>query len=132
MENDLKYAAIEFFNNNCGKTLSEVSYRPPNANNPWIHQFVDFIDNCMYDKVKIIGDFNLPDIKWIQGSGFIDSSPTLFTFCEKLIDKNIFQLTDQPTRGNNTLDLLLSSFVEGVANVQLTLMVLLYLLTRKR
>ena len=120
MVNDLEYAAIEIINNNCGKTLISVFYRPPNANNTWIHQFVDFIDSCVYEKVIIVGGFNLPDIKWIQGSGFIDSSPTLFTFCEKLIDKNIFQLIDQPTRGNNTLDLLLSSFVEGVANVQLS------------
>lgn len=119
MENDLEYAAIEIINNNCGKTLISVFYRPPNASNAWIHQFVDFIDSCMYEKVIIVGDFNLPDINWVQGSGLIDSSPTLSTFCEKLIDKNIFQLIEQPTRGNNTLDLLLSSFVEGVANVQL-------------
>ena len=71
---------------------------------------------CM-KKIIIVGDFNLPDIKWIQGSGFIDSNPTLFTFFKKLIDKNTFQLIDQQTRGNNTLDLLLPSFVEGVGNV---------------
>ena len=75
-------------NNNCGKTLISVFYRPPNANNSWIHQFIDFIDNCQYDKVIIVGDFNLPDITWIEGSGFSDSNLTLSTFCEKLIDKN--------------------------------------------
>ena len=51
---------------------------------------------------------------------FIDCHLILFTLCEKLIDKNTFQLIDQPTRGNSTLDLLLSSILEGVANVQLS------------
>ena len=115
----LEYAAIEIINN-CGKTLISVFYRPPNANNTWVNQFVEFIESCSYEKVIIIGDFNLPNITWIEGSGFIDSNPTLSTLCEKLIDRNIFQLIDQPTRGNNTLDLLLSSVVEGVANIQLT------------
>lgn len=45
MENDLEYAAIELINNNCGKTLISAFYRPPNANNTWVHQFVDFIDS---------------------------------------------------------------------------------------
>lgn len=62
MENDLEYAAIEFINNNFGKTLISVFYRPPNANNSWIHQFVDFIDSCVYEKVIIVSDF-LPDIE---------------------------------------------------------------------
>lgn len=115
----IEHSAIEIINN-CGKTLIAVFYRPPSANNTWINQFIEFIDICSYDKVIIVGDFNLPNITWIDGSGFTDSNPTLFTFCEKLIDKNIFQLINQPTRGNNTLDLLLSSFVEGVTNIHLT------------
>ena len=64
----------------------------------WI---VDFIDSRVYEEVIIVGDFNLPDIKTLNG--FIDPSPTLFMFCEQLIDKNIFQLIDQPTKGSNTL-----------------------------
>ena len=43
----------------------------------WI---VDFIDSRVYEEVIIVGDFDLPDIKTLNG--FIDPSPTLFMFCE--------------------------------------------------
>ena len=118
---DLEYAAIEVNTNNCGKVLFAVFYRPPSVPASWIHSFTTLLNNCRYDRVVLLGDFNLPSISWIEGSGFCDSSDsTLFTFCQTLADKNLFQLVNLPTRGDNCLDLLFTSIVEGVANVCIT------------
>ena len=65
-----------------------------------------------------LGDFNLPEVTWIEGTGFCDSDKsTLFTFCNKLVSKNMFQLIESPTRKNNILDLLITSIVESVSNI---------------
>ena len=114
---ELEFAAIEVNTNNSGKVLVAVFYRPPSASANWIHDFIETLDACTYSKM-VLGDFNFPSISWIEGSGFCDSSNSaLFAFCQTLSDKNFFQLIDSPTRKDNCLDLLITTIVEGVNNI---------------
>ena len=69
----------------------------------------------------LLGDFNLPTITWLDGSGFCDSSDSAsFTFCQCLPDNNLFQLIDSPTRLNNCLDLLLTNICEHIINISVS------------
>lgn len=95
---EIEYAAIKINTNNCGKLLFAVFYCPPSAPIAWLQGFIKMLSNCKYDKVLFVGDFNLPEITWIEGSGFCPSSESaVFMFCEELVN-NLFQLIDSPTR----------------------------------
>lgn len=120
-ESNMEYVAIELNTNNCGKVLVAVFYRPPSSNVDWIRYFIKTLENCQYNKIVILGDFNLPSITWIDGSGFCNSSESsVFTLCQALVDNNLFQLIDSPTREENYLDLLITSIVEGVSNINVS------------
>lgn len=63
-----------------------------------------------YYSVIALGDFNFPSKQWIEGSGFTcSSSGDDFAFASLLMDLYLFQLVEQPTRGNNILDLVLTN-----------------------
>ena len=69
----------------------------------------------------MLGDFNLPTITWLDGSGFCDSDDSaIFNFCQCLSENNLFQLIDSPTRKDNCLDLLLTNIVDCVTNIAVT------------
>src|SRR6266516_3110979 len=54
----------------------------------------------------IMGDFNLPDIDWVQMTAASNKSES---FLELIMDSFLYQSVLEPTRGNNILDLVLSS-----------------------
>ena len=58
-------------------------------------------------------------IEKIQAS-WLSCHPPEGLSCQGLSDKNLFQLVDSPTRGDNCLDLLISNIVEGVTNISVT------------
>ncbi len=61
----------------------------------------------------ITGDFNYPGIRWVDGSGFVNSDIGVeYEFTNLLSDAFLYQLVDAPTRGVNTLDLVLSNNVD--------------------
>ena len=59
--------------------------------------------------VLILGDFNMPNINWIEGSGFSAD------FCDFLGDKNLFQLVTEPTRAHNILDLVITNMEDSIS-----------------
>jgi len=118
--NNLEISAIEINTGNSGKVLVAVIYRPPNANTNWIYDFVQLLNECSY-KLILRGDFNFPAITWIDASGFCDSSDSaLFMFCQCVSNNNVFQFIDHPTRLNSCLELLLSTTVERIINIQIS------------
>ena len=118
--NNLEISAIEINTGNRLKVLVAVIYRPPNANINWIYDFVRLLNECSYDKLILLGDFNFLAITWIDGSGFCDSSDSaLFMFCQCL-SNNVFQLIEYPTPLNSCLDLLLSTIVERITSIQIS------------
>ena len=95
--------------------------RPPCAHTNWIYDIAESLNECIYSKVILLGDFNLPTLTWLDGSGFCDSSDSAsFTFCQCLSDNNLFQLIDSPTRLNNCLDLLLTNICEHIINISVS------------
>ena len=48
-------------------------YRPPNSTEviPKFYSLLSSVDLPLYAGAFIVGDFNYPDIHWIEGSGFI-------------------------------------------------------------
>ena len=65
------------------------------------------------DHVIIVGDFNLPDIKWSSLNGTSTNS-----FCDFIFDCNLNQLVDCPTHiKGNILDIVLSNtnFIQNVS-----------------
>ena len=68
---------------------------------------------CQRGEVVIVGDFNHETIDWelmeaqSEGQGFLD----------RIQDQFLHQHVDKPTRGNNILDLILSSNPEQVRNI---------------
>ena len=58
--------------------------------------------------VIVVGDFNFPGIQCIEGSGFASSGDD-YSFANLLMDFYLFQSVEQPTRGNNILDLVLTN-----------------------
>ena len=99
-----------------------VSYRPPNAGPEFLHEFCRFLkcaDVSRYKDIIILGDFNYPSIHWLDGSGFLDIS-TDRGFTDILQEAGLFQLVNSPTRGQNILDLLLTTNEYLIDNITVT------------
>ena len=99
----------------CGlKILACSIYRPPNADASWIEQFNAFLDSIadQYNNIILAGDFNLPHISWeqtVRASGNNE-----LCFVEALNDHYLSQLNHTPTRGNNVLDLVITSMPDRI------------------
>ena len=99
-----------------------VSYRPPNAGPEFLQEFSRFLkcaDVSRYKDIIILGDFNYPSIHWLDGSGFSDIT-TDRGFTDILQEAGLFQLVNSPTRGQNILDLLLTTNVYLIDNITVT------------
>ena len=86
-------------------------YRPPDNYQQLIQQFTGFLRSLDFGhhySVIVVGDFNFPGIQWIEGSGFASSGDDS-SFANLLMDFYLFQSVEQPTRGNNILDLVLTN-----------------------
>ena len=91
-------------------------YRPPNSNLETTLQFCYSLNKVfeesapVYPQVITGGDFNLPGIEW-ETMSLVAHSDVLIS--QTLIDcvqqNNLSQLAKCPTRGQNVLDLLLTS-----------------------
>ena len=100
----------------CKKLLLASYYRPPKSSVVEIEQFCTSVDKVFashspnYPQVLIGGDFNLPGINWeyMSVNSHIDDSKSL-TLLDCLHSNNFTQLIEKPTRGNNILDLPLTS-----------------------
>ena len=72
-----------------------ASYRPPNVGVEFQQEFNRFLkcaSNSNYKDIIILGDFNLPSIKWLNGSGFSDLTVES-SFTDVLQDSGLFSST---------------------------------------
>jgi hypothetical protein len=97
------------------------SYRPP-SDRDFIQNFIDMIKVLNLDHywcTIIVGDFNFPEINWIEGSGFTNSTISdEQKFSDFLMDHFLFQLVSQPTRKTNILDLVITNLPSIVSSVE--------------
>ena len=95
------------------KTLLGICYRPPDStidNDAGLYNIINQISN---QNSIIMGDFNFSEIAWHDPHSFSDNHP----FINSLSDNFLFQLVEEPTRGENCLDLVLSSDETFIDNV---------------
>lgn len=96
--------------------LAGVVYRPPSCNAEDDQVLTDtLMDAAQNKRIMIVGDFNFPDIDWIHMTAEKTSSQR---FLQQTQDSLWFQHIIDPTRGDNILDLLLTSESEMVEDIQ--------------
>lgn len=97
------------------KSIVGVCYRPPNLKD---EEETDLLSQEMAVKqgnVIILGDFNYPDIDWIDETAY--SSRTHY-FVNVLEDNFMCQFTYTPTRNKALIDLLITNNTELIGDVE--------------
>ena len=96
-----------------GKLLIGVCYRTPNANEEVDKGLYELITRSNKESVIIMGDFNF-HVNWntLEGETRKDRQ-----FMQVIEDEFLSQLIKEPTRGGNTLDLLLTSDKDLIDNL---------------
>ena len=110
------------------KSITAAIYRPPDCSVASFQKILrktqEYLDAASEQNldIYITGDFNLPNISWPDGS--IDSSlgnrgKDSATALIEFMDKNFLsQVVNCPTRGKNTLDLILTNRVDYICEVE--------------
>ena len=99
-----------------------VVYRPPSfgtSENVALRQFL--VDFCVGKDVIVVGDFNLPDLRWNETGELSDGyvRPLDRSFYEVFLESGLTQLVSDPTYvSGNILDLILVSNTEVVGNLE--------------
>ena len=101
-----------------------VFYRPPDSDLQYIKEFkrsLQLVQRCdRFDQVIICGDFiyipNIPNIDWSTGTASNNNSISNH-FTKTVKDFYLCQMVYFPTRGENTLDLILTNIPDKIENV---------------
>ncbi|CAB4036384.1 Hypothetical predicted protein, partial [Paramuricea clavata] len=106
---DLEISMAEITTTSNASLLIFSCFRPPNSDHSWLDKFNNFMsDVCsQHSNIVLAGDFNMPRISWDSPEKTSGSNEN--TFVELLHDHFLEQLNTAPTRGNNTLDLVLTN-----------------------
>ncbi|KAK6056521.1 hypothetical protein COOONC_05973, partial [Cooperia oncophora] len=99
-----------------------LAYRPPSTSSTITEQLAKAISDLAATAIPviIIGDFNLPEIKWDRWNDIEESYHPL---AETFVLHGFKQFIVEPTRGTNILDLLFSNDHELVKNVSISVCV---------
>ena len=105
IQHELIFITIKIRNNDLNICLA---YRPPNMSPQENSNMLAHLDNNLREKINwlLLGDFNYPNINWINPSSNVAQEDA---FIQLLSEHNLEQHVTLPTRGENTLDLLLSA-----------------------
>ena len=96
------------------KMLLGVFYRPPSSGVQPLEALAEILTNVShhYNSILVVGDFNLPSLKWNLDNGLPTSSGSIIDdmFVDDILTANcLHQVNFSVTRGNNILDLVLCS-----------------------
>ena len=110
----LELVTVELTTNSRTKLCICCCYRPRNSDRNWLNLFDSYLAilSTCYDNIVIYGDFNLPKIIWDSPDQTTGSDELQFT--ELLNDYFLSQVNNQPTRGENILDLIITSAPDQV------------------
>ena len=100
-------------------------YRPPDSDMYPIIQLNKSLTKLSNREPMVLvgGDFNFPDIAWIDGYGTIRPDPAYgfeinnLQFLSTIGDNNLEQLVHKPTRNKNILDLIFCSYPALVSDL---------------
>ena len=99
------------------KTLIGVCYRPPdssNINDEALCNLLSKVGLCNKD-VIIMGDFNFPELNWKE----IELLNEFHPFVDCLRNIFFYQHVNESTRGNNVLDLVITSSEDIIKNLRI-------------
>ena len=110
----------------CGPFYIGCMYRSPSS--PSLESSLLAMSTSIDIKMKlrgniiIVGDFNLPNIQWVNGFGFSENS-LIRPFLECLFNHSLYQAVNFPTRYRNSqnpslLDLLLAKDQESIISIK--------------
>src|SRR6266568_4819827 len=94
-------------------TLIGICYRCPSSNQLSDEALCELISKASFEKIMLMGDFNFSEIDWRKSETLDDSHP----FLKCINDNFLFQHVDEPTRGKNILDLVLTSEENMIENL---------------
>ena len=93
-------------------------YRPPTAQADSLKSLYSAVAaGNSSSPVIICGDFNVPDMDWVTTSPRV-TTPVTDALCQFVHDNFLSQLVSGPTRGDNVLDLLLTTHPDIASSVQ--------------
>ena len=116
VSDSLELVSLVIISSSC-KVLVAVCYRPPDSTNVFLNEltrFLKFVQESHFKDVVLIGDFNYPN-----GSGF-SSSASETSFIDSITEFSYLQMINSPTRGNNLIDLVLTTNEHLTDNFEVT------------
>lgn len=114
---DIEVISTELITNSKLKFVICCCYRPPNADHSWLEKFNSFMAqlSSRHNNIIICGDFNFPKLRWNSPIAISGADEVMFT--EQLNDFFLTQVNTLPTRGNNVLDLVITSVPDQIENI---------------
>ena len=95
-------------------------YRPPTATTDSLRSLHSALGATSTSlPIIVCGDCNAPDVAWLTTSPKV-KSPVADTLCEFVCNNFFIQLVSHPTRGDNILDLLLTTNPDLISSVRVT------------
>ena len=121
LETECKLLWVELILNSTN-LLVGVFYNPPGpTSGPLTHLRNSLAITPQSLPIILLGDFNLPNIDWSSdGPTPSTGSGNVTLMCDIVNDFNLLQLVHTPTRQQNILDLVLTSRVDYVNNVEVS------------
>ena len=114
---DLEVVTVELTTKSKLKLLICCCYRVPEPEVDWSGKFDIFLSelSSRYTNILICEDFNLPKVSWESQENTTGAKEIAFE--EQLADYFLTQLNTIPTRGNNLLDLVITSVPNQVNDI---------------
>ena len=114
---DLETVSVELTTKSKAKIVACCCYRTPTPEKDWSDKFNIYLAklSSRYSNMLIAGDFNFPEIHWEspERTKGVDE----VAFVEQLSDFFLTQLNTIPTRGDNVLDLVITSVASQVNDI---------------
>ncbi len=95
------------------KLMVAIVYRPPKrqrSEDTAVYEEIQY--TIRYKNAVIVGDFNSPNMNWSSIYGDHQGSRLI----EMVVDSFLSQIVTQPTRGNNILDLVLTTDTDLISD----------------
>ena len=107
------------------KIVISAIYKPSDSTPSYdfhsVTEFTSHLNNSarlLKSHSLILGDFNYPAIKWIEGCGFSNSTNSADSaFCETLQDHSLLQVNPFPSRKENILNLIITDAPDRMMNI---------------
>ena len=93
LETGLEVLCVELNLACSSKIVISAIHRPPDSKPSYDFPFASKFTSLLKSHLLILGDFNYPAIRWIEGCGFSNSTNSADSaFCETLQDHSLLQV----------------------------------------